>query len=70
MSPVCYAEMVLTDQSSKEIINLKASDIEIVGLNNIVFTSEKLRINSHYAATLNATNVNGSAPSPLAISKS
>ena len=57
------------DQFSGETIELSESDVDVVNLMTIIFTSELLRSNTHYIAILNATNVNGSAISRLEICK-
>ena len=64
-SPVCCAEITLTDKSTREVI---IRSLNIAGLTSIVFTGEELRTNTLYSGMLNATNFNGSALSTLDIS--
>ena len=67
-SPVCYAELTLTDQFSLEIISIRTTDITFE-LTTIIFTSERLKTNRLYNGILNATNANGSSLSSVKISK-
>lgn len=58
------------DQFTDKAFNFTlGSDLVQTGLTSLVFTSGKLRTNTHYAGTLNANNVKGTALSSIQISK-
>ena len=63
-APVCTVYLVLVDQNTGEEVTFTQADVTIQG-NTVIFTSERLRVNTRYRATVRAANINGSATSTV-----
>lgn len=66
---MCGAEIRLVDENTVDsLITLSGSNLNFQST-TITFTSEKLRLHTHYRATVDASNINGSYISSIKISK-
>ena len=69
---MCDAEIHVLDRNTADtvdsLLTLSGSDLNLQST-IITFTSERLRLHTHYRATVNASNVNGSYTTNLDISE-